>query len=210
MANAIFDLDSYTVLANPTGVLNLPSVGSENPALRHVGGFVVFGPDGSPVAYRDDSAPRLRADFEIWSDDLKQEQLLHVQPRERDGRTSYAVHAGDDPVGELWPPPSRGLLAKPWSVHDAGGTTLGTLGDTKWSHRLKRGLGRAEAESLQLVGVADPRPVFFLRQADPLRYMLRVMIPEDSAWDRRLVLACALVMPAVEGFTAFLAGDRRL
>ncbi|MHC4375501.1 MAG: hypothetical protein ACYS26_02775 [Planctomycetota bacterium] len=209
MATTIFDLDSYTVLANPTGVLNLPSVGSENPALRHVGGFVVFGPDGSPVAYRDDSAPRLRADFEIWSDDLKQERLLHVQPREQDGRTGYVVQAGEESIGELWPPRSRGLLAKPWSIHGADGKALGTLGDTNWKHRLKRGLGRAEAESLQLVGAADPRPAFFLRQADPLRYMLRVMIPEGSAWDRRLVLAAALVMPAVEGFTAFLADDRR-
>lgn len=209
MAPSIFELDSYTVLANPTGVLNLPSVGSENPALRHVGGFVVFGPDGSPAAYRDDSAPRLRPDFEVWSDDLKQERLLHVQPKERDGVTGYAIQAGEETVGELWPPRSRGLLAKPWSVHGPDGTTLGTLGDTKWNHRLKRGLGRAEAESLQLEGLADPRPVFLLRQADPLRYMLRVVIPEGTAWDRRLILACALVMPAVEGFTAFLAGDRR-
>ena len=209
MSAAIFDLDSYTVLANPTGVLNLPSVGSENPALRHVGGFVVFGPDGSPVAYRDDSAPRLRADFEIWSDDLKQEQLLHVQPREQADRRSYAVQAGGEAIGELRPPGSRGLLAQPWRIHDAGGTALGTLGDTKWSHRLRRGLGGPKSESLQLVGVEDPRPVFFLRQADPLRYMLRVVIPEGSAWDRRLVLAAALVMPAVEGFTAFLADDRR-
>jgi hypothetical protein len=209
MSSPIFELDAYTILANPTGVLNLPSVGSEHPSLRHVGGFVVFGPDGSPAAYRDDSAPRLRADFEIWSDDLKQERLLHVQPVEREGRTAYAVRAGEESVGELLPPRSRGLLARPWQVNAPDGASLGTLGDTKWTRRLQRGLGRARGESLELVGPADPRPVFLLRQADPLRYMLRVVIPKDSAWDRRLVLACALVMPAVEGFTAFLADDRR-
>ena len=209
MTTSVFELDSYTVLANPTGVLNLPSVGSEHPSLRHVGGFVVFGPDGQPVAYRDDSAPRLRPDFQVWGDDLKQERLLFIEPLEPGSRRSYRVSAGEAVIGELQGPSKGGLLARPWQLQGPGGEELAQLKDTSFGQRLRRGLGRAKHESLRIDASDSEPPVFLLRQEDPVRYMLRVMIPEDCKLDRRMILASALVVPAVEGFTDYLAGDTR-
>ena len=203
MADATLELDRFTVLANSPRILTKPSAGA-NPELRRVGCFMAIDEGGKVIGFRSDEAPTLRPDFEIFTSGEANERLLHVEP-DGDAQVVRAPDASGEVLGRLRPYGRGPLLARGWKLEDADGVELARLtdrtGGAAFTRRWRRGAAR---EALQLVPTGGGPAAFMMREPNPDPYVLRVVADEGFAADRRLLLACAMTVPSLEGLTDYL------
>ncbi|QDU66868.1 hypothetical protein [Engelhardtia mirabilis] len=203
MEPPIFALDRYTVLANSPRILTKPIAGGNQELLR-VGCFMAVDETGSTVAFRTDEAPLLRPQFEVFTNGEASELMLHVAP-EGEAQVVRAPDSAGDVVGRLRPHARGPLLARSWRVEGPDGTTVGELADRNARTALARRWRRRRAREAFELRPAGGGPVaWLLRDPDPEPYLLRVVAKAGFAIDRRLLLACALVVPALEGMTDYL------
>lgn len=201
-----FLLEQYTVLANSPAVLTKPELAGIDPLTRRVGLFMVFDNGGRSWAFRDDSAPRLRPDFRITSDPDGHDLLLRVAPEAPGSKRLLVTAADAAPIGAFTPRPGP-LLARCWRIDEALGGRRAELRDRDWRSGLARGLGLKSRREAWLLTPDQGRPAFLFREPEPFPYRLRVVSPPEFALDRRLLLAAALCLPALEGLTDYLSGS---
>lgn len=203
MAAPPFDHDRFTVLANSPRILTKPDAGGQ-PELRRVGCFMAIDEAGAVCAFRTDEAPLLRPDFEVFTTGEAAEHLLHVAPADG-AHVVRAPDRGGAVLGRLRPVGRGPLVARGWSLEDADGAPLAALADrTAGAGLARRWRPRRAREAFELRPTAGGSPAYLMRAPSPEPYVLRVVAPEGFAVDRRLLLACALVVPALEGLTDYL------
>lgn len=209
MADSVLELDRFTVLANSPRILTKPSAGA-NPELRRVGCFMAIDESGTVIAFRSDEAPALRPDFEIFTSGEATEPLLHVAP-DGEAQAVRAPGADGELLGRLRPFARGPLFARGWRLEDAQGEELARLTDRTGGAALARRWRRARArEALELVPVGGGPAAYLMREPTPDPYVLRVVASDGLALDRRLLLACALTVPALDGLTDYLRPQFKL
>jgi hypothetical protein len=206
-AAAVFELERYTVLANHPRSLTQPG-GEGGDELRRVGVFLVIDEHRRVVAQRDDDAPHLRPDFLIRGPGEGAPPLLEVRPQSgATGRLAIFDRSGPAPelLGALVPGPRRPWRARPYGLEDQAGRTVAQLHDSDGRQSFaRRWRPRTTRERYALRPTGGGPPAFLLRDLAPVPYLLRVVTAPGFALDRRLLLVCALCVPALEGSTAYL------
>lgn len=199
----VFKLERYSILANSPAVLTKPELAGVDPMTRRVGSFMVFDDQGRAQAFRDDSAPRLRPDFLITSDPDGHDLLLRVEP---EGNQRYRVL---DAAGQLlgaFVAQKHLLRARCWSLESPDAVVLGLLADADFASGFWRRWRPSNAREAFLLTPSSGRPAYLMREPQALPYLLRMVSPPEFVLDRRLLLAAALCLPAVEGLTDYLSG----
>jgi len=203
MEPPILALDRYTVLANSPRILTKPIAGGNQEMLR-VGCFMAVDEAGTCVAFRTDEAPMLRPDFEVFTNGEASERMLHVAP-DGEAQVVRAPDSQGEVVGRLRPMGRGPLLARSWRVEGPDGDVLGELSDRTTSGALGRRWRRSRAREAFELRPIDGGPVaWLLREPEPEPYLLRVVAKDGFSIDRRLLLASAMVVPALEGMTDYL------
>lgn len=193
-ATAAFAADSYVV---------------NRKVFKLVGGaFYVRDLAGSLVAFSEQKAFKLKEDIRIFTDETKTTELLSIAARQvLDFSAAYDVvdSTTGEKVGALRRRGGKSILRDEWDVLDAADGKLGTL--------IEDSMGMALLRRLLTNLVPQRYDVFFpsfengtkvanMDQAfNPFVYRLNVDFSLDTGkvFDRRLGIAAAILLAAVEG-----------
>ncbi|QDU65185.1 hypothetical protein [Engelhardtia mirabilis] len=164
-------------------------------------GFYVLDVRGDVVAYSEQRAFRLKEDIRVFAGEAQSEPLLRIRARqvidfaacydvvdERDGRVVGAARR-------------RGLssiVRDSWELLDAEGGLVARLQEDSLGMALLRRLLVNLVPQRFTLG-EGPGAVQLTQRFNPFVYKLEVAIPSSSTIDRRLVLALAILIAAIEG-----------
>jgi uncharacterized protein YxjI len=169
------------------------------------GKFRVYAPDGSLALFSEQKMFRLREDIRLYADEGKVQELLWIQARQIiDFSAAYDVVDSTTGVkiGGLRRRGVRSMVRDTWDFMDAADQPLGLLTEDSLALGLLRRflLGSLLPQNYDMwIGetrVADLRQRFNL-----FRYELEVDFSLDPSnrLDRRLGLAAAILLAAIEG-----------
>lgn len=167
---------------------------------------------GEPICFVEQKRMKLKEDLRAFTDDSKAAEVFRIKAQQVwDPRARYDVtDAGGQPVGQLAKVFGRSLLRSTWRLYDAAGTEIGWAQERSMFVALFRRL----VGFIPLIGeVGDllPIPYHFdyfvgderiggleriLGVRD--RYRLDVSGNSERTIDRRLVLALAVGMDALQ------------
>jgi len=187
-----------------------PAFGSDHYLLRRqvlalTGKFRVYAPDGSLALFSQQKMFRLREDIRVYADEARTVELLWIQARQiLDFSAAYDVTDSTTSlkVGSLRRRGFHSLVRDAWEILDPGDQPIGTIQEDSLALGLLRRLllGSLLPQNYDaLMGgtrVADLRQRFHL-----FRYEMDVDFRFDTAsrLDRRLGLAAAILLAAIEG-----------
>ena len=185
---SMFDLDRFLVRRKVFRILGA--------------GFHVYDPAGNVVGFSEQKAFKLKEDIRVFTDDSKSKELLSIRARQViDFSAAYDVvdSAEGKKVGACRRKGWSSMLRDSWEVLDANDRPVAHLHeDSMGLALLRRFLSNLIPQHFDLL--ANQRPVASLRQHfNPFVYKLDVEIFNDCPVDRRLVLAAAVLLAAVEG-----------
>ena len=167
---------------------------------------------GEPVCFVEQKRMKLKEDLRAFTDDSKTSELFRIKAQQVwDPRARYDVtDASGQPVGQLAKVFGRSLLRSTWRLYDASGTEIGWARERSLFVALFRrliGLVPFIGEFLELLpipyhfdySVGDERiggleRILGLRD----RYRLDVSGDRERTMDRRLVLALAVGLDALQ------------
>ncbi len=167
---------------------------------------------GEPVCFVEQKRMKLKEDLRAFTDDSKTSELFRIKAQQVwDPRARYDVtDASGQPVGQLAKVFGKSLLRSTWRLYDASGTELGWARERSLFVALFRrliGLVPFIGEFLELLPipyhfdyfVGDERigglqRILGLRD----RYRLDVSGDRERTMDRRLVLALAVGLDALQ------------
>lgn len=171
------------------------------------GAFHVYDPSENVIAYSKMKAFKLKEDIRLFTGEDMTQELLVIQARQViDFGASYDVwdpRAGQK-VGALRRKGLKSILKDEWLILDAHDREIGLISEDSMALALVRrfidmaSLFLPQAYSVQVGG----QPVAAFKQNfNPFVYRLNVDLNADphDRFDRRLALASALLMAAVEG-----------
>ncbi len=187
-----------------------PSFGHDHYLLRRqalalTGKFRLYAPDGSLALFSQQKMFRLREDVRAYADEARTEELLWIQARQiLDFSAAYDVTDSTSglKVGALRRRGFRSLVRDAWEILDPGDQLIGTIEEDSLALGLLRRfllgslLPQNYDATMNGVRVADLRQRFHL-----FRYEMDVDFRFDPAGrlDRRLGLAAAILLAAIEG-----------
>lgn len=177
--------------------------------LKLVGGaFHVWDEQGALVAFSEQKAFKLKEDIRIYSDESKAQEVLRIAARSViDFSAYYDVFdsATNESVGALRRQGARSILRDEWTVLDAAGMQIATIVEDSMGLALLRRFFTNLIPQRYDVFMPDHnvgQKVGSLDQAfNPFVYKLDVDFTFDpqGRFDRRLAIASAVLLAAVEG-----------
>lgn len=172
------------------------------------GAFHVYDAAGGVVAYSEQKAFKLKEDIRVFADETKSIELLSIQARQiLDFSAAYDVtdsSAGGEKVGALRRMGGRSILRDEWQILDANDTQIGTLIEDSMAFALIRRFLTAlvpQRYDVFFPNVEGTKVANMDQDFNPFVYKLAVDFSMDSAgaFDRRLGIAAAILLAAVEG-----------
>jgi hypothetical protein len=173
--------------------------------LALTGKFRIYAPDGSLVLYSQQKMFRLREDIRVYAEESRTLEVLWIQARQiLDFSAAYDVI--DSPtglkVGALRRRGFRSMVRDAWEILDPADQPIGVVEEDSLARGLLRRflLGSLLPQDydarIGAVRVADLRQRFHF-----FRYELEVDFSYDVSrqFDRRLGLAAAILLAAIEG-----------
>lgn len=165
------------------------------------GGFYLLDPAGQVVGYSAQKAFKLKEDIRVFADEAQTRPVLRIQARQVvDFAACYDVvdEAEGRKVGAARRKGFRSILRDSWELLDARDQPVATLQEDSMALALvRRFLSNLVPQRFVLGSGADA--VTLKQHFNPFVYKLDVAIPRASAVDRRLVLATAVLIAAIEG-----------
>jgi hypothetical protein len=187
MAKDLFELDHYLI---------------RRKLLKFLGAsFHVL--DGERVVgFTSQKAFKLREDIRIFSDDSKSVELLTIRARQViDFAAAYDVVDTREGVkiGAARRKGFRSIMRDSWELLDAEDRPVAQLQeDSMTMAMLRRFLTNLIPQTFH-VDVGRGSPAVLQQRFNPFIYKLEVRIPPDCPLDRRLILATAALIAAIEG-----------
>lgn len=164
--------------------------------------FHLFAPDGSLVFFSKQKAFKLREDIRIYADEAMTRELLAIRARQvMDFSAAYDV-VDTETQAKLGALRRRGfssMLRDAWLVLDAGDREIGRITEDSMALALvRRFLVNLVPQKFHLA-IGEKTAVHFQQQFNPLVYKLEIEFCGDAALDKRLGLAAAVLLAAMEG-----------
>jgi hypothetical protein len=163
--------------------------------------FHVYDDSGAVVGFTSQAAFKLREDIRIYTDESKSAELLVIRARQvLDFSAAYDVF--DPRAGEVVGTVRRkgwsSIVRDSWEVADGRGEVLAKLQeDSLGMALLRRFLSNLVPQSFDLTGAGEAARMS--QRFNQFVYHLEVEIPTACTLDRRLVLATACLVAAIEG-----------
>lgn len=176
-------------------------------ALKLLGGsFTFYDPDGNPVLYADRKAFKLREDIRLYQDQGKTRELLRIKARKIIDWASNTYDVFDSGTDQhLGSFRRRGLTSAfvrdEWVLLTPDGQEYGTVQeDNPWIGLVRRYLLDLIPQSFE-VQVGGTLAAYFRQRFNPFILKIEVDFSMDisRALDKRMGLAAALLMSAIEG-----------
>ena len=169
------------------------------------GKFRVYAPDGSLALFSEQKMFRLREDIRLYADEGKVQELLWIQARQIiDFSAAYDVVDSTTGVkiGGLRRRGVRSMFRDTWDFMDAADQPLGVLTEDSLALGLLRRflLGSLLPQNYD-VRIGETRVADLRQRFNLFRYELEVDFSFDPSnrLDRRLGLAAAILLAAIEG-----------
>ncbi len=173
--------------------------------LALTGKFRVYAPDGSLALFSEQKMFRLREDIRLYADEGKVQELLWIQARQIiDFSAAYDVVDSTTGVkiGGLRRRGVRSMVRDTWDFMDAADQPLGLLTEDSLALGLLRRflLGSLLPQNYD-VWIGETRVADLRQRFNLFRYELEVDFSLDTSnrLDRRLGLAAAILLAAIEG-----------
>ena len=186
-AAKVLTLDRYTVRRKVLKLLG--------------GGFYLLDPAGKIVGYSEQKAFRLKEDIRVFADEAQTRPILRIQARQVvDFAACYDVvdEVEGRKVGAARRKGLRSLLRDSWELLDSQDRPVATLlEDSLCMALVRRFLSNLIPQTFVLG--TGPGAVTLKQHFNPFVYKLDVALPRSPAVDRRLVLATAVLLAAIEG-----------
>jgi hypothetical protein len=165
------------------------------------GGFYLLDPSGALVGYSAQKAFKLKEDIRIFADEAETRPILRIHARQVvDFAACYDVvdEAEGRKVGAARRKGLRSLLRDSWELLDAQDRPVATLLEDSLGMALVRRFLSNLIPQTFVLGTG-PGAVTLKQHFNPFVYKLDVALPRSPAIDRRLVLATAVLIAAIEG-----------
>lgn len=180
---------------------DLPSYRLRRKVLKVFGAsFHVYDGD-RVVAFCSQKAFALKEDIRLFADESKQTELLWIRARQViDFAASYDVvdSASQQKVGALRRRGLRSMFRDSWLVLDVDDREIAKVEeDSTLMATLRRFLSNLIPQTFHLD--CGPTAAVLKQRFNPFVYSLDVTVPADCTLDRRLVLAVAVLLAAIEG-----------
>ena len=165
--------------------------------------FHVYDPDGMVVGFSSQKAFKLKEDIRVFKDETKSEEILSIKARQIiDFSAAYDVVDTQEgrKVGAARRKGWSSMLQDSWELLDASDDPIARLQeDSALMAMLRRFLSnlipqKFHIETLDGALQADMRVRF-----NPFIYKLDVEVAEAATVDPRLILACGVLIAAIEG-----------
>jgi len=173
--------------------------------LKLIGGaFHVFGPSGEVVLYSQMKALKLREDIRLYTGEDMQTEVLTINARQiLDISATYDVKDSiiGEKVGALQRKGLKSILRDEWIIMDANDNEIGTIKEDNMALAIIRRF-LTNLIPQQYSGEINGKPVCTLKQNfNPFVTKIEIDFAQDTGGllDRRLGLAAAILMCAVEG-----------
>lgn len=187
VAAKVLTLDRYTVRRKVLKLLG--------------GGFYLLDPAGKIVGYSEQKAFRLKEDIRVFADEAQTRPILRIQARQVvDFAACYDVvdEAEGRKIGAARRKGLRSILRDSWELFDERDQPVATLQeDSMLLALVRRFLSNLIPQAFVLGAGAGA--VKLKQHFNPFVYKLDVALPRSPAVDRRLVLATAVLLAAIEG-----------
>ena len=165
------------------------------------GGFYVLDPDENIVGYSAQKAFKLKEDIRVFADEGQTDALLRIRARQViDFAACYDVVDEREglKVGAARRKGFRSMLRDSWELLDEFDEPIATLQeDSMGMALLRRVLANIIPQKFHLGEGAGA--VQLHQRFNPFVYKLDVFIPDSCEIDRRLILATAVLIAAIEG-----------
>ncbi len=186
-------------------IFQFPNYLLRRQAIALTGKFRFYDPAGRLVMFSEQKMFRLREDIRVYSDEGKSQEVLSVKARQiLDFSAAYDVVDTEmnQKVGVLRRRGLRSILRDEWEVLDANDRLIGKLFEDSVPMALLRRflLGSWLPQNYDIT-VGDTRVADLKQRFNPFRYELDLDFRMDTTnrLDRRLGLAAAILLAAVEG-----------
>lgn len=167
------------------------------------GAFHIYDRDENVIAYSKQAAFRLKEDIRVFSDESQQTPLLTIQARQIvDFSAAYDVV---DPregrkVGAARRKGWSSILRDSWELLDATDRPVGkVMEDSAGMALLRRLITNLVPQSFDVVDNGGRKQADLNQRFNPFVYKLDVTVDPGSTLDRRLVMAAAILIAAIEG-----------
>ncbi len=166
--------------------------------------FRIYDSYGRLALFCNQKAFRLKQDIRVYSDESKSQEILHIQSRNIiDFSAAYDViyTPTGQKVGALKRRGWRSLLRDSWILMDAHDREIGEIyEDTSAWALLRRFVSNLIPQHFH-VDVAGLRVLDLDQRFNPFLYKLDIEFPAagDGLLDRRLGIAAAILIAAIEG-----------
>ncbi len=169
--------------------------------------FHIYDPDGNVVLYSKLKSFRLREDIRLYSDESKSEEILRIQTKSvfDIGGTYDVVDSLDGSrVGALRRKGLKSILKDEWLILDEQGQEIGNIKEDSTIMALIRRSHEAVAAVFpqKYYATVEGEPVAMFKQNfNPFVRKLEIDFSMDAEgrFDRRLGLAAAVLLGAIEG-----------
>ena len=168
------------------------------------GKFRVYAPGEKLVLYVEQKLFKLREDIRVYADEGKTQEVMTIKARQIvDFSAAYDVVdvASGQKVGALRRKGLASILRDEWEVLDASDAVIGKLFEDSMGMALfRRFLSNLIPQNYDLL-FGQTRVADYKQNFNPFTYELNIDLSMDTArqLDRRLGLAAAILLAAVEG-----------
>jgi uncharacterized protein YxjI len=167
------------------------------------GAFHIYDRDENVIAYSKQAAFRLKEDIRVFTDEGMQTPLMTVQARQIvDFSAAYdIVDARENrKVGAARRKGWSSILRDSWELLDANDRLVGKVAeDSAGMAMLRRFLTNLVPQSFDVVDAAGHKQADLRQRFNPFVYKLEVTVDPGSTIDKRLVMAAAILIAAIEG-----------
>jgi len=185
----MFDLDRFLVRRKVFKILGA--------------GFHVYDPEGRVVGFSEQKAFKLKEDIRVFTDETKRQELLAIRARQViDFSAAYDVvdSTAGSKVGGARRKGWSSIVRDTWEVFDADDRPLAHLHEDSMALALvRRFLSNLIPQHYDLVAAGGQAVASMKQRFNPFVYKLDVAIAPGCPVDRRLVLAVAILLAAIEG-----------
>jgi uncharacterized protein YxjI len=185
----VFDLDRFLVRRKVFRILGA--------------GFHVYDPAGKVVGFSEQKAFKLKEDIRVFTDDSKSKELLSIRARQViDFSAAYDVvdSVGGRKVGALRRKGWSSMFRDSWEILDDGDRPLARVQEDSATLALvRRFLTNLIPQRYHVIAAGEKQVASMRQHFNPFVFKLDVEIGPDCPVDRRLVLATAVLLAAVEG-----------